>query len=77
MKMFGIFRLNLLWLRNTTITFVFATIPTEAVTVWMIRIIILIEFPYVEVIIGNVEFSINSIELVTDFIVKWGQIRYV
>ena len=72
MKMFGIFRLNFLWLRNTTITFKFATIPMEAVAVWIIRTLILMESLDAEVTAGNVEFSINSPELVTDSIVKWG-----
>ena len=37
-KILGIFLLNFLWLRNTTMTVKFATIPTEATVLWMIRI---------------------------------------
>ena len=34
------------------------------------------EFLDTEVIVGNVEFSTNSVDLVTDSIVKWGKIKY-
>ena len=35
MKIFGIFLLNFLWLRNTIITVKFDTIPIEAMVIWI------------------------------------------
>ena len=62
-KIFGIFRLNFLWLRNTRMTVKFATIPTEAMVLWMIRILTWIEMLDPEVIVANVPFSRNCDEM--------------
>ena len=82
MKIFGIFLLNFLWLRNTTMTVKFATIPTEAVVLWMIRIFSALEFSLLE--FPDVEFKLLSstslfsnilIECVIASIIKYSQIN--
>ena len=55
-KIFGIFLLNFLWFRNTTMTVKFATIPTEAVVLWIIRIVSALEFSLLEFL--DVEFKL-------------------
>ena len=48
MNIIGIFLLNFLWLRNTTMTVKFAMIPTEAVVLWMARMCFALELPALE-----------------------------
>ena len=75
-KMFGIFLLNFLWLRNTTMTVKLDTIPTEAMVLWAIRILWAFRFPLLELsgILStnkiNVSFTTNLVEWVTSPIGK-------
>ena len=80
MKILGIFLLNLLWLRNTTMTVKFVMIPTEATELWMIRILSslalsLLELFAVKDIVAEdttvgVLLSGNSFEFVAKSIIK-------
>ena len=85
-KILGIFLLNFSWLRNTRMTVKFDTIPTEAIVLWITRMLSVLEsssgilFILLAVLFSslvNVLFTTVPDKLVIISIVKWSTWRNV